>query len=111
MPLVEAAFRTRTTREWLDRLQTANVPATPILTVDRVLADPQVLQRGMVAQMNHPRHGTINTLGTPIKIDGAMGLELTPPPRLGEHTNDILSRVLKYSNVKIAELHATGAIA
>ena len=111
MPLVEAAFRTRTTREWLERLQGANVPATPILSVDRVLSDPQVLQRGMVVEMNHPRHGKTQTLGTPIKIDGAMSLEVTPPPRLGEHTNEILARVLKYSNVKIAELHATGAIA
>jgi crotonobetainyl-CoA:carnitine CoA-transferase CaiB-like acyl-CoA transferase len=111
MPLVEAAFRTRTTREWLERLQSANVPATPILSVDRVLADPQVLQRGMVVELNHPRHGKTQTLGTPVKIDGAMGLDVAPPPRLGEHTNDILSRVLKYSNVKIAELHATGAIA
>ena len=58
-----------------------------------------------------PRHGKIPTLGTPIKMDGAMGLEVAPPPRLGEHTNEILARVLKYSNVKIAELHATGAIA
>ena len=74
-------------------------------------AMPSNSSSGMVAEMNHPRHGKINTLGTPIKIDGAMGLELTPPPRLGEHTNEILSRVLKYSNVKIAELHATGAIA
>jgi crotonobetainyl-CoA:carnitine CoA-transferase CaiB-like acyl-CoA transferase len=111
MPLVEAAFRTRTTREWLERLQGANVPATPILSVDRVLSDPQVLQRGMVVEMNHPRHGKTQTLGSPVKIDGALGLEVTPPPRLGEHTNDILSRVLKYTNVKIAELHATGAIA
>jgi crotonobetainyl-CoA:carnitine CoA-transferase CaiB-like acyl-CoA transferase len=111
MPLVEAAFRTRTTREWLERLQGANVPATPILSVDRVLSDPQVLQRGMVVEMNHPRHGKTQTLGSPVKIDGAMGLEVTPPPRLGEHTNDILARLLKYSNVKIAELHATGAIA
>ena len=40
-----------------------------------------------------------------------MGLDVTPPPRLGEHTDQILSQILKYSNVKIAELRATGAIA
>jgi crotonobetainyl-CoA:carnitine CoA-transferase CaiB-like acyl-CoA transferase len=111
MPLVEAAFRTRTTRDWLERLQTHSVPATPILTVDRVLSDPQVIQRGMVVEMDHPLYGKTRTLGTPIKMDGAMGLEVTSAPRLGEQTNDILARVLKYSNVKIAELRATGAIA
>src|SRR5207253_3134029 len=84
MPLVEASFRTRTTRDWLERLQSANVPATPILGVDRVLSDPQVCQRGMVVEMDHPRHGKIPTLGTPIKMDGAMGLEVAPPPPRGE---------------------------
>jgi crotonobetainyl-CoA:carnitine CoA-transferase CaiB-like acyl-CoA transferase len=111
MPLVEAAFRTRTTKDWLERLQALNVPATPILSVDRVLRDPQVTQRSMVVEMSHPLHGKTRTLGTPVKLDGAMGLDVTPPPRLGEHTDQILSQMLKYSNVKIAELRATGAIA
>jgi crotonobetainyl-CoA:carnitine CoA-transferase CaiB-like acyl-CoA transferase len=111
MPLVEAAFRTRTTADWLERLQKHSVPATPILTVDRVLSDPQVLQRGMVVTMDHPLYGKTRTLGTPVKMDGAMGLEVTPAPRLGQQTNEILTDMLKYSNVKIAELRATGAIA
>ena len=86
------------------------MPATPILTVDRVLSDPQVSQRGMVVEMDHPLYGKTRTLGTPIKMDGAMGLEVTPAPRLGEHTDQVLTGVLKYSNVKIVELRATGAI-
>jgi crotonobetainyl-CoA:carnitine CoA-transferase CaiB-like acyl-CoA transferase len=111
MPLVEAAFRTRTTADWLERLQKLNVPATPILTVDRVLSDPQVIQRGMVVSMDHPLYGKTKTLGTPVKMDGAMGLEVTPAPRLGQQTTEILTEMLKYSNVKITELRATGAIA
>jgi crotonobetainyl-CoA:carnitine CoA-transferase CaiB-like acyl-CoA transferase len=111
MPLVEAAFRTRTTSDWLQRLQGLGVPATPILSVDRVLSDQQVLQRGMVVEMDHPLYGKTRTLGTPIKLDGAMGLAVAPAPRLGEHTNEILTAMLKYSNVKVAELRATGAIA
>ena len=87
------------------------MPATPILTVDRVLSDQQVIQRGMVVTMDHPLYGKTRTLGTPVKMDGAMGLEVSPAPRLGEQTNEILTEMLKYSNVKIAELRATGAIA
>jgi len=79
--------------------------------VDRVLSDPQVSQRGMVVEMDHPLYGKTRTLGTPIKVDGAMGLDVTPAPRLGEHTDQVLARVLKYSNVRITELRATGAIA
>ncbi|MEK7385930.1 MAG: CoA transferase [candidate division NC10 bacterium] len=111
MELVEAVFRTRTTAEWLARLQAEDVPATPIQTVDRVLADPQVRQRGMVVEMAHPVHGRTPTLGTPIKVDGALGLEVAPPPALGAHTDQILRDLLKYSDVRIAELKRSGAVA
>ncbi len=111
VPLIEAVFRARTTAEWLARLQAGGVPVAPIQTVDRVLADPQVRQRGMIVEMAHPVHGRTPTLGTPIKVDGALGLEVAPPPALGEHTDQILRGLLKYSDVKIAELRSAGAVA
>jgi crotonobetainyl-CoA:carnitine CoA-transferase CaiB-like acyl-CoA transferase len=111
MPLVEAAFRARPTAEWLARLEAEAVPAAPIQTVDRVLADPQVRRREMVVEMAHPRQGKIPTLGTPIKVDGAMGLAVAPPPQLGEHTDEVLAGLLEYSNVRMAELRAAGVVA
>src|SRR4029450_4725560 len=82
MPLGEAAVRARP--DWLERLQKLRVPATPILTVDRVLADQQVIQRGMVVTMDHPHYGKTKTLGTPVQMDCAMGLDGEPAPRLGQ---------------------------
>src|SRR5436309_3358833 len=110
VPLVEAAFRRRTTDDWLGRLQAEGVPCAPIRSVDRVLADPQVRQRGMVAEMAHPVHGKLPALGTPVKVDGAMGLEAAPPPRLGEHTDLVLGKLLDYGVARIAELRATGVV-
>jgi crotonobetainyl-CoA:carnitine CoA-transferase CaiB-like acyl-CoA transferase len=110
VPLLEALFLTRSTEEWLARLQAHGVPATPILRVDQVLADPQVRQRGMQVELRHPRHGAVPTLGTPIKVDGQMGLAPLPPPRLGEHTEMVLRDVLKYGTERIAELHRMGVI-
>jgi len=109
-PLIEAAFRARPTAEWLARLHAEGVPAAPILPVDRVLADPQVRLRGMVAEMRHPVHGPIPTLGTPVKADGAAPFEPAPPPRLGQHTDEVLAGTLAYSRARIAELRAAGVI-
>src|SRR5262249_730028 len=88
MTLIERTFAQRTTAEWLERLHAESVPAAPIQTVDRVLDDPQVRHRGMVVALQHERLGTLPTLGTPIKVDGAPGFTPAPPPRLGQHTDE-----------------------
>jgi crotonobetainyl-CoA:carnitine CoA-transferase CaiB-like acyl-CoA transferase len=111
MPLVERLFTERTTADWLARLQAAGVPATPIQSVDRVLRDPQVQHRRMVVEVEHPRHGTLPTLGTPVKVDGATGLDVTAAPWLGQHTDEILSELLKYSGECVAALRQQGVIA
>jgi crotonobetainyl-CoA:carnitine CoA-transferase CaiB-like acyl-CoA transferase len=111
VPLVELAFATRTTQEWLARLQAAGVPAAPILTVDRVLLDAQVRHRQMVVEMAHPTCGPTPSLGTPIKVDGALGLEVGPSPVLGEHTEALLRDLLEYPDARIAQLRQAGAIA
>jgi formyl-CoA transferase/CoA:oxalate CoA-transferase len=111
VPLITARFAEDTTDAWLARLHAEGVPAAPINTIDRVLDDPQVKHREMVVQMEHPRHGTLPTLGTPIKTDGTLGLDVTPPARLGQHTGEILRDLLGYPPERIAELRGAGAIA
>jgi crotonobetainyl-CoA:carnitine CoA-transferase CaiB-like acyl-CoA transferase len=111
IPLVEQVVAERTTAEWLARLQAADVPAAPIQSVDRVLTDPQVRHRRMVVEVDHPEHGTLPTLGTPIKVDGALELAVTAAPRLGQHTDEVLTALLKYSGECVAALRQQGVIA
>jgi len=111
MPLVEATFATRTTDDWLARLREHGVPAAPILAVDQVLADPQVKHRDMVVEVRHAALGPLPTLGTPIKVEDAPALEIAPPPRLGEHTDEVLGTLLGYSATRIAGLRASGDVA
>jgi formyl-CoA transferase/CoA:oxalate CoA-transferase len=111
IPLVEAAFTARTTEAWLARLHARGVPAAPIQSIDAVLADPQVAQRQMVVDLAHPRLGPVPTLGTPLKIDGQLGLTPGPPPRLGEHTEAVLRDLLGYAPARVAALRREGVVA
>jgi crotonobetainyl-CoA:carnitine CoA-transferase CaiB-like acyl-CoA transferase len=110
MPMVESVFRERTTGEWLARLRTAGVPAAPILSVDQVLSDPQVRHRRMVVDVEHPGHGPVPTLGTPIKVDGASTVPVRAAPALGAQTDAILSGLLKYPAERIAALRRDGVV-
>ena len=110
MALIEHAFAELTTNEWLERLRAEGVPAAPIQTVDRVLSDPQVRHRRMVAEVMHEGLGRLPTLGTPIKVDGATEFAPAPPPRLGQHTNDVLATLLDYSGERIDALRRDGVI-
>ena len=109
-PLLVEAFRTRRTAEWLDRLNREGVPAAPIQRVNQVLADEQVRYREMVTEMDHPVHGRVPTLGTPIKVDGVLKLTVAPPARLGQDTDDVLRDVAGYSAERIAALRRSGVI-
>jgi formyl-CoA transferase/CoA:oxalate CoA-transferase len=109
-PLIERLFKERTTAEWLEALRREGVPAAPIQRVDQVLADPQVLLRKMVTDLQHPTLGTLKTLGSPIKADGRMEVTLAPPPGLGEHTEEILTKLLGYPPARIEDLRRQGII-
>jgi len=104
IPQLEALFRTRLVGEWLARLHQEGVPAAPINRLDQVLGDPQVLQRQMVVTMDHPRHGPLPALGTPVKVDGRLGLEVEPAPSLGQHTGELLRGLLGYPDERLAAL-------
>jgi crotonobetainyl-CoA:carnitine CoA-transferase CaiB-like acyl-CoA transferase len=110
MPLVERAFAERPTEDWLARLRAEGVPAAPIQSVDRVLSDPQVRHRRMVVELAHPVHGTLPTLGTPIKLEDEPDLTVTAAPRLGQHTEQILTELLKYSGECISALRQQGVV-
>jgi len=109
--LIAARFAEDSRDTWLARLQAEGVPVAPIQTIDRVLVDPQVKHREMVTVMEHPVHGPLPTLGTPIKVDGALGLDVTPPAPLGQHTDDVLGTLLGYTPERIAALRRSGAVA
>ena len=108
LPLLQARFATRTTAEWLARLR-GRVPCAPVNDVRQALADPQVLARDMIVEVQHPGFGPLREVRSPVRTEG----EIRHParaPRLGEHTDQILREILSYSDGTIARLRATGVI-
>jgi crotonobetainyl-CoA:carnitine CoA-transferase CaiB-like acyl-CoA transferase len=95
---------------WLERLQKEMVGCAPILHLDEVFADPQVQSRDMEIQMNLPGFkDPVSLIGSPMKFSRTKVDYRLPPPRVGEHTEQILTEY-GFSEQEIADLHELGAI-
>ncbi len=103
-PLIAEPMKTKTTQEWQDILDAAGVPNGPINTIDKVLADPQVIAREMIREIDHPVSGKIKVPGIPIKMSDTPGDIRMTSPLLGQHTDEILKELLNYDDEKIEEL-------
>jgi len=89
--------------EWLKILTDAGVPCGPIYTVDKIFADPQVLHREMVKELDHPKAGKVKVTGIPIKLSDTPGEVEAAPPVLGQHTQEVLTE-LGYSDKDLEKL-------
>jgi crotonobetainyl-CoA:carnitine CoA-transferase CaiB-like acyl-CoA transferase len=110
IPYLEGIFCKRTTAEWLNVLRAADVPVAPVNHFDKAFAEPPVAEREMIVEYDHPDVGKVRLPGNPIKMSGMTGTISNPAPRLGEHTDQVLSQVLALSAEKIAELRRQGTI-
>ncbi len=108
VPLLKARFGERTTAEWLARLR-GKVPCAPVNTIAQALDDEQVRARAMLVEVKHPQFGVLREVASPVKTAGAVTTPF-PAPALGQHTDEILGELLRYSPQRIAALRAGGAL-
>ncbi len=94
IPLLKSIFTLRRVDEWLSLLESAEIPCGPINTLDKAFANPQVAAREMLVTMEHPTIGDLPLVGSPLKFSATPVEYQLPPPRLGEHTDEILRDVL-----------------
>jgi formyl-CoA transferase len=85
-----------------------DIPVGPILSMKEIAEDPSLRATGTVVEVDHPTRGKYLSVGNPIKLSDSI-TEVERSPLLGEHTDEILSKVLKFTPREIAEIKASGA--
>lgn len=87
---IEAITMEKTTAEWIKIMDAAGVPCGPALTYDETLKDPQVLDRNMIVEVEHPIIGTMKVIAPPVKFSNMDYTVRGPAPWLGQHTAEVL---------------------
>jgi len=106
---IEEITKTRTSAEWIARINDAGVPCGPIYKMDEVFADPQVRHIGIAQQVAHPSLGPIEVVGQAVTLSRTPSAIRTQTPERGEHTEAVLHE-LGYDEKAIAAFRAKGVI-
>jgi crotonobetainyl-CoA:carnitine CoA-transferase CaiB-like acyl-CoA transferase len=108
--MVQEALVTRTRAEWIPAFEAAGIPAGPINSVPEALSAPQTLARDMVVEVDHAAAGLLRLLGSPLRFDSEPCALRRPPPRLGEHTDDVLIGELGFDAADVERLRRDGIV-
>jgi formyl-CoA transferase len=108
--IIDAKLKARTRSDWMTRLQKVGIPCGPINSIADVLEDEQVRQSGLIDSIVHPQLGKLELLASPIQMAGLeSGSTRMPPPRFGEHTEQILM-ALGHTDVEVKGLLDQGVV-
>jgi len=100
---------TKTKFEVMDICNKLDIPVGPILSMKEIAEEQSLRTTGTVVEVDHPTRGKYLTVGNPVKMSDSI-TDVKRSPLLGEHTEEILSKVLGYSSKEIEEIKASGAI-
>jgi crotonobetainyl-CoA:carnitine CoA-transferase CaiB-like acyl-CoA transferase len=109
--IVSEIMPTRTTDEWIERLDAFKLWSGPVYTYEDLEHDPHVLATEMVTEVEHPEAGVIRMPNIPVRFSETPGKVRLAPPLLGQHTGEVLRELLGYDAAHIDSLKADGAVA
>ena len=107
--LVQSIVATRTADEWVEFCLRIGIPCAAVNTIADMLAHPHMAARGMVMEYEHPQLGPLKTMAQPIQFDGKARRVVSPPPMLGQHSEEALAGY-GFAPDEITALRAAGAL-
>lgn len=108
-PTLAERFTERSSADWLELLETAEIPAGPINDILAAFASPEAVARGMTVEMDHPAWGLIKQVGVPFALSATPASIRVPPPTLGADTDSILEEI-GYDRAAVQALRANGVV-
>jgi len=109
IPILVARLAERSTARWLAALDAADVPCGPILDVLHAFESPAARTRGARIELEHPVLGRVDQVAPPFELSKTPASVRTPPPLLGEHSEEILAE-LGYDEPAVMNLHREGVV-
>jgi formyl-CoA transferase len=106
---IEEWTMTKTKFEVMNICNQHDIPVGPILSMKEIAEEQSLRDTGTVGEVDHPGRGKYLTVGNPVKMSDSI-TEVKRSPLLGEHTEEILKKVLGYSDKEVVEIKASGAI-
>jgi len=106
---VEKWTKTKTKFEVMNICNPLDIPVGPILSMKEISEDKSLYATGTLVEVDHPTRGKYISVGNPIKLSESPS-EVARSPLLGEHTDEILREVLKFSDSQIGDIRSSGAL-
>ena len=97
-------FKKKARKEWLDLLGKAGLPHSPANNIKEICEDPHIAYRNMLVDIDQPQVGKIKIVGSPIRLSETPGEVYAPAPLLGQHSEEILEKLLGYKKAEIESL-------
>ena len=110
VPALADLLAKATRSQWVARFDEAGVPAAPVNAIDEAFADPQVVARGTRVMLEDPELGRVPTVASPLRFSEDAVEYRRPPPRLGEHTREVLREWLGLDPAALEALERAGTI-
>jgi CoA:oxalate CoA-transferase len=109
-PVLSAVFLTRTTQQWMAELEKAGIPCGPVNNIAEAAADPQVKERGMIAEISRTDVGKFKVVNAPFKFSRTPSKARGFAPELGQDTEEVLHGLLNIRRKEIEKLKQSGII-